>query len=114
MRIPNRLAGNFVPQRHAFQILHDDKGLTIVLADLVDGTYVRVIQRRSGTRFAAEAFQRLRVLSVAFGQELQGDEADKFGVFGLVYHTHPAAAQFLDDSIVRDALADHLRKILRL
>jgi len=78
------------------KILHDDKRLTIVLADLVDGTYVRVIQRRSGTSFAAEAFQRLRVLSVAFGQELQGDEADKFGVFGLVYHTHPAAAQFLE------------------
>ncbi len=27
-------------------------------------------------------------------------------VFGLVDHTHPAAAQLLDDAIVRDGLAD--------
>jgi hypothetical protein len=29
------------------------------------------------------------------------------GVFGLVNDTHAAAAQFLDDAVVRDGLADH-------
>jgi hypothetical protein len=30
-------------------------------------------------------------------------------VFGLVDHTHPAAAKFLDDAVVRDGLADQWR-----
>jgi hypothetical protein len=28
-------------------------------------------------------------------------------VLGLVNHTHPTAAQLLDDAVVRDGLADH-------
>jgi len=28
-------------------------------------------------------------------------------VFGLVDDTHPSAAKFIDDAIVRDGLADH-------
>jgi hypothetical protein len=31
----------------------------------------------------------------------------KPGVFSFVDHTHPAAAEFLDDAVVRDGLADH-------
>ena len=34
----------------------------------------------------------------------------EFSVLGLVDHTHPAAAQLLDDAVVRDGLADHLRE----
>jgi hypothetical protein len=41
------------------------------------------------------------------GQELQGDEALKLGILGLVDHSHPAATEFLDDAVVRDGLADH-------
>ena len=40
-------------------------------------------------------------------QELQGDEAMEASVLGLVNHTHPAAAELLDDAVVRDGLADH-------
>jgi hypothetical protein len=29
-------------------------------------------------------------------------------VLGFVHHTHPAAAQFLDDPVVRDVLPDHV------
>ena len=56
--------------------------------------------------FALEARQRLRVLGDIIGQELQGDEAIELGVFGLVDHTHAAAAELLDDAVVRDGLAD--------
>jgi hypothetical protein len=34
-------------------------------------------------------------------------------VLGLVDHTHPTTAQFLDDAVVRDGVADHWRQILR-
>ena len=35
-------------------------------------------------------------------------------VFGLVDHAHPTAAELLDDAVVRDGLADHWSRILRL
>src|SRR5713226_8553860 len=34
-------------------------------------------------------------------------------VLGLVDHTHTAAAEFLDDAVVRNGLADHWTRILR-
>ena len=76
-------------------------------ADLVDRADVGMVQRRRGPSFAAEAGQRLRVSGNVFGQELERDEAAKLGVFGLVDHTHPAAAELFDDAVVRDGLADH-------
>jgi hypothetical protein len=57
--------------------------------------------------FAPKAFERLLVLGHAFGQELQSHETVKGRVLGLVNHTHSAAAQLLDDAVVRDGLADH-------
>ena len=62
----------------------------------------------------AKAFARLRVSCYVLRQEFQRDEAAKFGVFGLVDHTHPPAAEFFDDPVVRDGLADHWSRIVRL
>ena len=66
-----------------------------------------MIQRGSGLRFALKPSQRLGILGEFFGQELQCDEAVKRGVLSLVDHTHPAAAELLDDVVVRDKLVDH-------
>ena len=55
----------------------------------------------------AEACERLAIPSQFIGKEFQGDEAVQAGVFRLVHHTHPAAAEFLDDAVVLDCLADH-------
>jgi hypothetical protein len=41
------------------------------------------------------------------GQELEGDEAAKFRVFGLVDDPHPSAAELLNDAVMRNSLADH-------
>ena len=40
-------------------------------------------------------------------QELERHKAMKFGVLGLKDHTHPAATELLNDSVMRDGLADH-------
>ena len=56
---------------------------------------------------AQETLQSLAVLSYVFGQELESDEAVQARVFGLVYDTHPAATELLDDAVVRDGLAEH-------
>ncbi|HEY6293443.1 MAG TPA: hypothetical protein VI455_17970 [Terriglobia bacterium] len=70
---------------------------------------VRVIQGAGGPRLALEALQRHRVRGQAFGQELQGDEPAQLGVVGLVNHTHPAAAELLQEAVMRNSLAEHHR-----
>ena len=90
----------------AIQELHDDEWLALVLSDFVNCANVRVVQARCGTCLATEAFQRLSVLCNVRGKELEGNEPAEFRVFGLVHHTHPAAAQLLDNAIVRNGLID--------
>ena len=41
-------------------------------------------------------------------KKFQGDKASEFGVFSFVDHTHPAAAQLIEDAVVRNGLADHV------
>ena len=67
-----------------------------------------VIERRSSTRFVAEALERLRVSRQFIGKEFQSEEAAKLGVLGLVDDAHAPATQLLDDAVVRDGLADHV------
>jgi hypothetical protein len=102
-----RLSGDQMLQGHAIQKLHGDERLLAMFADFVDGANVGMIERRCGARFAAKAFERLRVARQFIGQELEGDEAAEFGVFGLVDHAHAAAAEFFDDAVVGDGLVDH-------
>src|SRR5581483_12272978 len=47
------------------QKLHRNEGLRFILADFVNRADVGMIQGRSGTRLAAEAFQGLRILGAA-------------------------------------------------
>ena len=46
--------------------------------------------RAEAACFAAEAFERLRVLSYVLGQKLQSDKASEFNVLSFVDHSHPA------------------------
>ena len=61
------------------------------------------------------ARKRLRACAILghfIRQELEGDKAAEFDVFGLVDDSHPATAELLDDAVVRDGLADHWAEIL--
>ena len=42
----------------------------------------------------AESFKALRIFGQLAGQELQGDQATEFTIFGLVDHSHHAAPNF--------------------
>jgi len=44
-----------------------------------------------------------------FGQEFEGYETAKPRVLSFIDHTHPTAAEFLGDAIVRDELTNHER-----
>jgi hypothetical protein len=83
-----------------------------VLADLVDGADVGMIQRGGGSRLAAKTLEGVRIGGDFRGQELQRDEAAEFGVFGLIHNAHPATAELLDDAIVRNDAANHVRIML--
>ena len=101
------LSGDAVLEGHAFEKFHGDEGLIVVLADLVDRADVGVVQRRSGTGLAAETFERMRIAGNVSRKEFEGDKAAQADVFGLVDYAHASAAEFLDDAVVRDGLADH-------
>src|SRR5947209_427050 len=76
----------------------------------MDGANVRVVECRCSASFTPETFQSLRITGNVVGQELQGDEAAKLGVLGLVDHTHSAATQLLDDAVVRNGLAQQEKR----
>ena len=103
----NRPDGDAVLQRLPLQALHDDEGPPLVLADVVDGADVGMIQGRGGLRLTLEALAGGRVVEVGLGKELQRDVAVKASVLGLVDDAHAPAAQLLDDAVVGDGLADH-------
>ena len=105
-----RTPGDAVLQGDSVQELHHDERLAFMLADLVNGADVGMVQGRGSASLAAKAFQRLRILRDFFGQEFQRDEAAELRVFGLVNHAHAPAAEFLDDAVVRDSLAEQAGK----
>ncbi len=107
-----RPALDLVFESRALQILHGDESLPVLLADVVDGADVGMVQGRSRLGLALEAGQRLGVLGDVIRQELEGDKAMQPGVFGLVDDAHAATADLLNNAVVRDGPADHWRTML--
>ena len=107
-----RTALDLVLESRAVQQFHGDEGLALLLADVVDGADIGMVQSGGRPGLALEAVQGLRVLGNIFRQELQSDKAVQPGVFGLVNHAHAAATELLDDAVMRDGLADHWRTML--
>jgi hypothetical protein len=68
-----RLAGNTVLQCFAVEELHRNEVLAVLLADVMDGTDVGMIQCGRGLCFAAETFERSSVVEHFGRQEFQSD-----------------------------------------
>ena len=101
------LAGDAFAKRLTFQHLHGDEGAARVFANLINGADIRMIQRRSGARFALKALQRLRIFSEHIGQEFQCDPPAKAKVFGSIHLAHSSSPESAQNAIVRDRFADH-------
>jgi hypothetical protein len=65
-----------------------------------------MIQRGGSLCFALETRESLRIARHILWQKFQRDEAAKARILGLVDDTHSATAEFFDDAVVRDSLAD--------
>src|ERR1700745_3292633 len=94
-------------QGQTFEVFHPDEGLAPLLVDFVNGADIRVIEGRGGPSFSLETFQCLWIGGYVGGQEFEGDGASEFDVFGLIDDAHATAAEFVDDAVVGDGLANH-------
>src|SRR5881394_3737523 len=63
---------------------------------------------------STKAFCRLRILGEVNRKELESDYTAKGQILGFIDHSHPTTSQLFKDVIVRDGLANHRRKMLRL
>jgi hypothetical protein len=107
------MPGEALPQRGSLQILHGDEGAAILLADVVNGADVWMIQRGRGASLALEPAQRLAVVGQVVCQELENYGATEPRVLRSVDHTHSASAKLLDDAVVGERLADQGISALR-
>src|ERR1700758_3313475 len=72
----------------------------------MDGADVRVIKRGSRPRLPLEALKQLGVPGHIRRKKLQGHAATELGVLGLVHHTHTTRAQFTQNLVMQERLAD--------
>src|SRR4029078_1139682 len=86
------LAADVLLQALAFQLLHDDEGMAVMVLDFVDGTNAGVVQQGSGAGLAFKPLHGFAVAGEVVGEKLNGNVAPQSGVFSFVDHTHSAAA----------------------
>src|SRR6266550_6731113 len=91
----------------SFQQLHSDEGSLLTFVDFINRANVGMVESGCRTSLATKTFQGLGIVSYFFRQELQSHESAKARVLGFVDNTHAAAAELLNDAVVRDGLADH-------
>ena len=80
-----------------------------MFADFMDGANIGMVQGGSSLCLTVEAAQSLGVWREPVRKELQGNEAVEFDILGFIDHTHAAATELFDDSIMRDGLSNHGR-----
>jgi hypothetical protein len=94
-------------QRPPLQVLHHQERLALVLADVVDGADVGVVERRGGHRLALEALARGLVVEQLLRQELERHRAVEPRVLRPANDAHAAATEPLEDAVVGDGPPDH-------
>ena len=92
-------------ERLPLQQFHGDERPALMLADFINGAYIGVVQCRGRAGFLLEARQRLGMVAVFLGQELQRHVALELEVLRPENDTHSAAAQFVKDQVVGDGFA---------
>jgi hypothetical protein len=108
-----RTAGDALLERLALQSFHAQEGLALMVADVVDGADVRMVERRGGARLALEALPGVRLVESISGQELERNEPTEPRVLGFVDLAHASGANLRDDLVVQDGLADHRSALIR-
>jgi hypothetical protein len=80
-------------ERLPFEVLHDEERRARVMADIVEGAHLPVIQMRKRLRFAFEALAELWICGEVRRQNLDGDRSLEADVFRPIHLTHAARAK---------------------
>ncbi len=102
-----------MPQGHAIQKFHRDKSVPAFFPDVVDGADVGMVERGSSLSLSSKTAQGLGVAGNLIRQKLQGYETVQPSVLSLLDDAHSAAADFLENAVVRHGSHDHWQKMLR-
>ena len=94
-----RASGDQRVERDAFDELHDEHRLAVVLEHVVEADDVRMLEARQRRRLALEPLAQLGVLGDPRVEDLQRDVALEPFVPGAPHHTHAAATQLLEQSV---------------
>ena len=105
--IVDRRAADEMLHGASFQIFHRNESLTVLIPNVINGANVGMVESGCSPRFSLKAGQSLRIAAEFRRQELKSDVALQAHIHRLVDNTHPAAAEFFDDLVVRDVLANH-------
>jgi len=100
------LASDETAEGLAFHVFHGDKRMAGLFADIVDGADVGMIEGGSGLGFALKTGKGALVSDDGEGKKLERDEAMEASVLRFVDDAHAASADFFDDAVVGDGLAD--------
>ena len=103
-------SGNPVFEQHSFQKLHRNEGALLVPADLIDRTDIRMVQGGRRARFPPKSIERLAICRQFVGQKFKSDKPAQFQILRFVNDTHTATANFLENAVVGNRLANHENK----
>ena len=105
-RQPESFLGRYrSAERVAVQILHDQEVNAILIADVVQGADVRMIQPGDRTSFLLEALACLRIIGHVRGQDLDRDRTIEPGVSRFVDLTHPTSPDARPNQVRTDTVS---------
>jgi hypothetical protein len=94
-----RAAPKTLLERLALEQLHDEVRPAVLLADVIQGADIRVVQRRNGARFPLEPRDAVPIALRRGRQHLDGDAAAETSVRGAINLAHAARPDGGEDFI---------------
>ena len=105
----DRPPGDPLGERVAVDELEDERGRAVHVLEAIDGTDVRMIQRRQQARLAVEAGAPLGIGREEARKDLDRDIAPELRVARAVHLAHAAHAEPREHFVVREAVPDQQR-----
>ena len=102
-----RAAAQRFRQFFATNQLHRDVGHTVGVSHFVNDGDMRMFERGCGTRFLQQALAAGGIVQELVRQDFQRHLASEIDVEGTIDDAHAAAADLVDDLVVREPPADH-------
>jgi hypothetical protein len=89
------------------ETFHCDERVTVVFAELVNRTDVRVLKRRGQARLALEPGEPVLRASHVGPEKLDGDFPSQTQVFGAINDSHTTFPERIEETVMRDHTGDH-------